>query len=57
MFFIPSVINNQLPNGLRRGLALRAAALGTGVDSVWEQRKLEATLSEMLGAKRPGSLP
>jgi hypothetical protein len=47
-----------------RGLALRAVGLGRGLrqaqhrlDSAWEQVKLEATLRELLDAKRAPEFP
>jgi len=41
-----------VPNGLRYPLW----GCGAGVDSVWEQEKLQATLCEMLDAKRAADL-
>ena len=36
----------------RPTVCVRGAGAGAGVDSAWEQKKLEATRSEMLDAKR-----
>jgi len=39
----------KLPNGLRKPrMLLRGTGAGAGVDSAWEQKKLETTLHKML---------
>ena len=37
-----------MPNGLRSRTSPVGCGAGAGVDSAWEQEKLEATLREML---------